>query len=630
MNRHLKIMCIVAAILAMVLSSCGPAPTAVPPKPTATTAPVVKEKTKVAVVFPGVVTDQSWNQFGYEGLVRAAEECNLEIAYSEDVYQDEQVEVIRNYAAEGYDVILGHGGEYADAITQVASEYPDIWFGDTNGTPEGDNVSVMIIGYNHMSFLAGVLASEMTESNHVAVVGAMELPVMAAAHDSFVAGVNYGGKSIEVDEVYTGDWADVTLAREATLALIADGADVIFHHLDAADAGMIAAAEDEGVWAIGLYRDSSDLGPKAVIGSAVGFPGEMIYRLASGKVPKGEKQWLDVHTGVDIHMTDLTPPDVQARVLAVKEKIVSGELVIPMFGQEAPVAGEKTKVAVVFPGVVTDQSWNQFGYEGLVRAAEECNLEIAYSEDVYQDEQVEVIRNYAAEGYDVILGHGGEYADAITQVASEYPDIWFGDTNGTPEGDNVSVMIIGYNHMSFLAGVLASEMTESNHVAVVGAMELPVMAAAHDSFVAGVNYGGKSIEVDEVYTGDWADVTLAREATLALIADGADVIFHHLDAADAGMIAAAEDEGVWAIGLYRDSSDLGPKAVIGSAVGFPGEMIYRLACGKVPKGEKQWLNVHSGVDIHMTDLTPPDVQERVLAVKEKIVSGELNIPMFGQ
>ena len=638
MNKHLKVVFAVVAVLTMVLSACGQAATEVPTEvPTeapaeATEAPV--EKIKVAVAFPGVITDQSWNQFGYEGLQRAAEECGVEIAYSEDVFPDEQVEVFRNYAAEGYDVIIGHGGEYADAIAQVAAEYPDLWFGDTNGLPEGDNVSIMIIGYNEMSFLAGVLACEMTETDHVAVVGAMEIPVMAAAFDSFVEGVNYCGKEIEVDEVYTGDWADVTLAREAALALIADGADVIYHHLDAADAGAIAAAEDEGVYAIGLYRDSSDLGPGAVIGSAIGFPGDMIYRLACGMVPQGEKQWLNVDTGVDIHMTDLTPPDVQARLREVVEMIKSGELDIKMFGEEAPaeapVEEEKLKVAVAFPGVVSDQSWNQFGYEGLQRAAEECGVEIAYSEDVFPDEQVEVFRNYAAEGYDVIIGHGGEYADAIAQVAAEYPDLWFGDTNGLPEGDNVSIMIIGYNEMSFLAGVLACEMTETDHVAVVGAMEIPVMAAAFDSFVEGVNYCGKEIEVDEVYTGDWADVTLAREAALALIADGADVIYHHLDAADAGAIAAAEDEGVYAIGLYRDSSDLGPGAVIGSAIGFPGDMIYRLACGMVPQGEKQWLNVDTGVDIHMTDLTPPDVQARLREVVEMIKSGEIEIKMFGQ
>jgi basic membrane protein A len=113
-------------------------------KSEATEAPDVEQKTRVAAVFPGVVSDQSWNQFGYEGLTRAEKDCDLEIAYTEDVFPDEQVEVFRNYAAEGYDVIIGHGGKYADSIAQVAAEYPDIWFGDTNGLPEGDNVSLKL------------------------------------------------------------------------------------------------------------------------------------------------------------------------------------------------------------------------------------------------------------------------------------------------------------------------------------------------------------------------------------------------------------------------------------------------------------------------------------------------------
>ena len=337
MKKHITLLLAMLTLLALLLSACGPAATEAPDvvadvPDVATEVPA--EKIKVAVAFPGVVSDQSWNQFGYEGLVRAEAECGVEIAYSEDVFQDEQVEVFRNYAAEGYDIVIGHGGEYGDAIAQVAAEYPDLWFGDTNGLPEGDNVSIMIIGYNQMSYLAGVLACEMTETDHVAVVGAMELPVMAAAYDAFVEGTEYCDRPIEVDEVYTGDWADVTLAREAALALIADGADVIYHHLDAADAGAIAAAEDEGVYAIGLYRDSSDLGPGAVFGSAIGFPGDMIYNLACGVVPKGEKQWLNVHSGVGIHMTDLTPADVQARVNEVVEKMKSGELDIKMFGED--------------------------------------------------------------------------------------------------------------------------------------------------------------------------------------------------------------------------------------------------------------------------------------------------------
>jgi len=121
MKKHFKFSLLFAllVVFAMALTACQPAATEAPAaeEPAVEEPAVVEktnavvEKTKVAVAFPGVVSDQSWNQFGYEGLLQAAEDCDLEIAYSEDVFQDEQLETFRNYAAEGYDIIIGHGGE---------------------------------------------------------------------------------------------------------------------------------------------------------------------------------------------------------------------------------------------------------------------------------------------------------------------------------------------------------------------------------------------------------------------------------------------------------------------------------------------------------------------------------------
>ena len=160
MNRHLKIMFALAVVLAMVLSACGPKATEAP----------AEKKTKVAAMFPGVVSDQSWNQFGFEGLKRAEKECGVEIAYSEEVAQDEQIETIRSYAAEGYDIIIGHGGEYEDALATVAEEYPDIRFGVTDGEAKTSNMSGMRLSFRQMGYPAGILACNMTKSNHVAKV----------------------------------------------------------------------------------------------------------------------------------------------------------------------------------------------------------------------------------------------------------------------------------------------------------------------------------------------------------------------------------------------------------------------------------------------------------------------------
>lgn len=326
MNRHLKIMFAVTIVLAMVLSGCGPAATAVPTK--APTAVPTKAKTKVAVLFPGVVTDQSWNQFGYEGLVRAEKDCGVEIGYSEDVSQDEQIEVLRNYAAEGYDIIIGHGGEYDDSIGTVAKEYPDLQFGVADGEPKADNVSATTLSFRQMGYLAGILACETTETDHVAYVVGELLLCTDQGLEGFELGLETCGKDIEVTYIATGDWADVVKAREAALALIDDGVDVLWHMLDTADAGLISAAEDRGVKAIGLYRDSSSLGPNAVLGSTLGSPGMMILELACGRGVPLEMVYVDVNTpgGIDMHMTELTPKDVQQKVFDALDKMRSGEI----------------------------------------------------------------------------------------------------------------------------------------------------------------------------------------------------------------------------------------------------------------------------------------------------------------
>jgi basic membrane protein A and related proteins len=288
----------------------------------------------------------------------------------------------------------------------------------------------------------------------------------------------------------------------------------------------------------------------------------------------------------------------------------------------------QSRVAVIYPGVVSDESWNQFGHAGLRRAEQDCGVQIAYSENVHQAEQLETFRNYASQGYNIIIGHGGEFQDAIEQVATEFPNIEFGVTNGLGEPPNVSGIKISYAHMGYLAGYLACEMTNNNHIAFLGGEPIPIVNQAMREYQRAAQTCGKGeVRADEVITGAWADVTRAYEASRGLISGGADVLWHVLDTADAGLIAATTDSGVYSIGLYRDSSDLGPESVIGSAIGDPGALIYKLACGEALVHQDLFLdvNMEGGVDIHFTDLTPADVQERTRAVLEQIRSGEISV-----
>ncbi len=98
------------------------------------TGPALADSLKVAMVLPGNISDKSWNQAGYEGLMRVKTELGFDVAYSEKVAQPDQAEAMADYARRGYNVVIGHGGEFQEAAFHVARKYPDTLFVINNGT----------------------------------------------------------------------------------------------------------------------------------------------------------------------------------------------------------------------------------------------------------------------------------------------------------------------------------------------------------------------------------------------------------------------------------------------------------------------------------------------------------------
>lgn len=50
------------------------------------------------MIFSGLITDEAFNQFTYEGMMKAKDELGIKTAYKENVTQDEQLEVLRQFA----------------------------------------------------------------------------------------------------------------------------------------------------------------------------------------------------------------------------------------------------------------------------------------------------------------------------------------------------------------------------------------------------------------------------------------------------------------------------------------------------------------------------------------------------
>lgn len=251
----------------------------------------------VAMILPGLITDEAFNQFTYEGMVKAKDELGIKTAYKENVTQDEQVEVLRQFAQQGYQIIIGQGGQFGEAVSIVAEEFPDRQFIFSVGTDTFDlpNMSAATISYSHAGFIGGVLAALTTKNNKVAMVTGEFYDTHRMMEASFYEGVKYVNPDIETTAITTGDWADTVKAREACLAVIAQGYDVLFPCLDAAGAGVAAAAQDSGnVKVVGAVADyAKDYGAEDVTAGSVVFAWDQLgYLETKGELCDGKSHVL--------------------------------------------------------------------------------------------------------------------------------------------------------------------------------------------------------------------------------------------------------------------------------------------------------------------------------------------------
>lgn len=292
-------------------------------------------------------------------------------------------------------------------------------------------------------------------------------------------------------------------------------------------------------------------------------------------------------------------------------------------------AAPKHKVAMILPGVKTDAAFNQYTYEGMKRAAKEFGFETAYKEDVTQDQQLEVIRQFAQRGYDIIIGQGGQFGEALQTVAREYPKAHFifsvaTNTGGVP---NVTAATVSYAHAAYIAGVMAGMTTKSNKIAMVTGEWYDPHKQFMANFTKGAQSCGKNIKVSSVATGSWSDVDKAREASLALIANGNDVLVPLLDAAYVGVLAAAQDsKGVQIVGAVTDCAKVAPTVTLGSVVFNWNELGYQEAAGKLLDGKSHILGMaENGITVVKSNLLSPAAKTAVDKAVAGLKSGSLRI-----
>jgi len=233
---------------------------------------------RVAVIMPSTITDLAFSQSMYDALLAIQKEMGgpekMELVYSENMFVvDDAAAAIRDYASQGYDLVIAHGSQYGSSLKEIAPDFKETAFahGTTVDTfvNEGiDNVFAYEAASHEGGYVSGVMAGMLTESNIVGVVGPIETGDAKLYIDGFEAGVKAANPDAQVNINYTGSFSDVAMAAEAANTHIKAGADALSGTAQMV-VGAIGAAEENDVLWFGTQASQTSLAPDIVVANQI-------------------------------------------------------------------------------------------------------------------------------------------------------------------------------------------------------------------------------------------------------------------------------------------------------------------------------------------------------------------------
>lgn len=288
---------------------------------------------RAAIVMPGSISDNGWNQAGFEGLTQAGAALGFDAAFSESVHQPEQIEVLSDYARRGYDLVIGHGGEFQDAVERVASRFPETMFMVNNGLGTSDNVANADFYFSQIAYLMGYVAGSMTQSDTIGIIAAQQFKFTNDTVAGYEAGAKAANQNIQVLVTWTGDWDDIAKGKEAALNQISQGADVVWPTMDSATLGAMQAVQEKGVYGIGIYRDAINEWPEILQSAILDVRGNMrsYLELATAGEMVGTLYRADMNNALAMRIGSFHP-DVPAHVVTevggLIDAMKSGALIV--------------------------------------------------------------------------------------------------------------------------------------------------------------------------------------------------------------------------------------------------------------------------------------------------------------
>jgi len=212
--------------------------------------------------------EEPWDGVIHQALQKAEDEGKIVYEHQDNIgYSGDMERVLRQIAEEKKPAaIFGDAFGNEEAVRRVAKDFPEIAFVfGSGGGPAEPNFAVFDNWIHEPAYLCGLIAGGMTQTNQIGVVGAMPVPEVNRIVNAFKAGVKEVNPDAKVVVSFINSWYDPAAAKEAALAQIGTGADILF----AERFGVIEAAASKGLFAFGNMSDQNALAPEYVLNSPV-------------------------------------------------------------------------------------------------------------------------------------------------------------------------------------------------------------------------------------------------------------------------------------------------------------------------------------------------------------------------
>jgi len=294
-----------------------------------------------AILFDvGGKLDRSFNQAAFDGAERFRKETGVQYLEFEATAPAERDKGIGLLARQSPSVLIAVGFFNRPAMRAAARDFPAVKFVLVDRELKAPNVQSILFREHEGSFLVGMLAALASRTRKIGFIGGVDIPPIRKFARGYAQGAAHVDARIELlqDTIGTTSaaWNDPARGREIARGQIARGADVIFAAAGATGTGVYEACRDAGKYAIGVDSNQNALFPGTMLTSMVKRVDLVVYEsmlaaskgtLGSGVRSLGLRE-NGVGWALDEHNRRLVTPEMEQRVNAARDNIISGKIVV--------------------------------------------------------------------------------------------------------------------------------------------------------------------------------------------------------------------------------------------------------------------------------------------------------------